>query len=222
MSNRTIQVDERLYDYILKHTPEEAELLRQLRDETARLGDVKRMQISPEQGQLMALLAELTGARTLLEVGTFTGYSALACALVMPSDAQIVACDISEEWTSIAQRYWQKAGVAQKMNLKLGPASQTLQDLIAKGNANTFDMMFIDADKGGYDTYYELGLQLIRPGGLIMIDNVLWSGAVANPSVQDADTVAIRRLNKKLASDPRVTLSMLPVGDGLTLARRRI
>jgi len=122
----------------------------------------------------------------------------------------------------MAQRYWQKAGVAQKITLKLGPASQTLQDLLAAGNANTFDMMFIDADKGGYDTYYELGLQLVRPGGLILIDNVLWSGAVANLAVQDADTVAIRALNKKLASDPRVTLSMLPVGDGLTLARRRM
>ncbi|WP_373533254.1 class I SAM-dependent methyltransferase [Vampirovibrio sp.] len=222
MSNRTIQVDDRLYEYILNHSLREADILRQLRQETASLGDIKRMQISPEQGQFMALLAELTGARQLLEVGTFTGYSTLVCALAMPPDAEIVACDLSQEWTQMAQRYWQTAGVAHKITLKLGAATHTLQDLLASGHANRFDLMFIDADKSGYDTYYELGLKLVRPGGLILIDNVLWSGDVADPAIQDRDTVAIRQLNAKLATDDRISLSMLPVGDGLTLARRRL
>lgn len=222
MSNRTIQVDDRLYEYILKNSLREADILRQLREETARLGDIKRMQIAPEQGQFMALIAELTGARKLLEVGTFTGYSSLACALAMPPDAEIVACDVSEEWTNIAQRYWQEAGVSEKMTLRLGPAAETLKKLLDEGQGNTFDLMFIDADKGGYDTYYELGLKLVRPGGLIMIDNVLWHGDVADSSIQDEDTRAIRALNQKLATDNRVSISLLPLADGLTLARRRI
>lgn len=222
MSNRTIQVDDRLYQYLLDNSLREADILRQLREETAKLGRIKQMQISPEQGQFMALLAELTGAQRLLEVGTFTGYSALACALAMPPDAEIIACDVSEEWTNIAKRYWQEAGVSEKITLKLGPAAQTLKGLLDAGKANTFDLMFIDADKSGYDTYYELGLKLVRPGGLILIDNVLWGGDVADPAVKDEDTEAIRALNKKLATDNRIGLSMLPVGDGLTLARRRI
>lgn len=222
MSNRTIQVDDRLYDYLLANSLREADILRQLREETAKLGRIKQMQISPEQGQFMALLAELTGAQRLLEVGTFTGYSALACALAMPPDAEIIACDVSEEWTNIAKRYWQEAGVSEKITLKLGPAAQTLKGMLDAGKANTFDLMFIDADKSGYDTYYELGLKLVRPGGLILIDNVLWGGDVADPAVKDEDTEAIRALNKKLATDNRIGLSMLPVGDGLTLARRRI
>lgn len=222
MSNRTIQVDDRLYDYLLDNSLREADILRQLREETAKLGRIKQMQISPEQGQFMALLAELTGAQRLLEVGTFTGYSALACALAMPPDAEIIACDVSEEWTNIAKRYWQEAGVSEKITLKLGPAAQTLKGLLDAGKANTFDLMFIDADKSGYDTYYELGLKLVRPGGLILIDNVLWGGDVADPAVKDEDTEAIRALNKKLATDNRIGLSMLPVGDGLSLARRRV
>jgi caffeoyl-CoA O-methyltransferase len=207
---------------LLDNSLREADILRQLREETAKLGRIKQMQISPEQGQFMALLAELTGAQRLLEVGTFTGYSALACALAMPPDAEIIACDVSEEWTNIAKRYWQEGGVSEKITLKLGPAAQTLQGLLDAGKANTFDLMFIDADKSGYDAYYELGLKLVRPGGLILIDNVLWGGDVADPAVKDEDTEAIRALNKKLATDNRIGLSMLPVGDGLTLARRRV
>jgi predicted O-methyltransferase YrrM len=222
MSNRTIQVDDRLYDYIVSVSVRETELLKQLRQETMQLGGIARMQISPEQGQFMALLVELMGARRMLEVGTFTGYSSLVCAMALPPDGEIIACDMSKEWTDIAQRYWQEGGVSDKIQLKLGPAAETLQQLLQNGQANTFDLMFIDADKTGYDTYYELGLKLVRPGGLILIDNVLWHGSVADSSDQDEDTVAIRALNKKLHTDNRVTLSLLPVGDGLTLARRRI
>jgi O-methyltransferase len=221
MSNRTIQVDDRLYDYLVSVSLREASVLRQLREETAALGGVARMQISPEQGQFMAFLVELTGAQRLLEMGTFTGYSALACALALPPDGEIIACDLNPTWTQIAQKAWREAGVSEKIQLRLGYGEQTLTALLAEGQANTFDMMFIDADKVNYDIYYELGLQLVRPGGLILIDNVLWGGSVANPAEQDEDTVAIRALNKKLHTDNRVTISMLPVGDGLTLVRRR-
>jgi predicted O-methyltransferase YrrM len=220
MSNRTIQVDDRLYDYLVSVSLREASVLRQLREETAALGGVARMQISPEQGQFMAFLVELTGAQRLLEMGTFTGYSALACALALPPDGEIIACDLNPTWTQIAQKAWREAGVSEKIQLRLGYGEQTLTALLAEGQANTFDMMFIDADKVNYDIYYELGLQLVRPGGLILIDNVLWGGSVANPAEQDEDTVAIRALNKKLHTDNRV-ISMLPVGDGLTLVRRR-
>lgn len=222
MSNRTIQVDDTLYDYIVSISVREAEILRKLREETTRLGGMARMQISPEQGQFMALLVELTGAKRMLEVGTFTGYSTLACATALPPDGELVACDMSKEWTDIAQRYWNEAGVSDKIQLRLGPAAETLQALLDAGQANTFDLMFIDADKVNYDTYYELGLKLVRPGGLILIDNVLWHGSVADPSVQDEDTNAIRALNKKLHTDNRITLSLVPISDGLTLARRRI
>jgi predicted O-methyltransferase YrrM len=222
MSNRTIQVDDRLYDYIVSVSVRETDVLRKLREETARLGGMARMQISPEQGQFMALLVELTGARRMLEVGTFTGYSALACATALPPDGELVACDMNREWTDMAQRYWHEAGVSDKIQLRLGAAADTLKSLIEGGQANTFDLMFIDADKANYDTYYELGLKLVRPGGLIMIDNVLWHGSVADPSVQDEDTNAIRALNQKLHIDNRISLSMVPISDGLTLARRRI
>ena len=223
MSNRTIQVDDRLYDYLLSVSVREADVLRRLREETAALGRVSRMQIAPEQGQFMALLTELIGAHRILEVGTFTGYSALACALALPPDGEIVACDVSPEWTQIAQNAWREAGVSDKIQLRLGPAEESLRALLAEeGQANRFDMMFIDADKVNYDTYYELGLQLVRPGGLILIDNVLWGGSVADPTDQDEDTVAIRALNEKLHRDNRITLSLLPMADGLTLARRRI
>lgn len=222
MSNRTIQVDERLYDYILDVSVRESGVLRKLREETVALGGVSRMQISPEQGQFMAFLVELTGARRMLEVGTFTGYSALACAAALPPDGEFVACDLSKEWTDVGQKYWQEAGVAEKITLKLGPAVETLQTLLAQGQGNAFDMMFIDADKTSYLQYYELGLKLVRPGGLILIDNVLWGGAVADSAQQDEDTQAIRALNEKLHTDNRITLSLIPMGDGLTLARRRI
>lgn len=220
MSNRTIALTDTLYDYIIEHSLREPPILRELRAATAGLGDIKRMQIAPEQGQFMAMLVQLTGASRLLEVGTFTGYSTLACALALPEQGEILACDLSEEWTRLGRQYWEKAGVQHKINLKLGPAAETLRQLLAEGQANGFDMMFIDADKGGYDTYYELGLQLVRPGGLILIDNVLWGGDVVHANSPDKDTQAIRQLNAKLGRDPRITLSLLPIGDGLTLARR--
>jgi caffeoyl-CoA O-methyltransferase len=164
---------------------------------------------------------ELIGARRTLEIGTFTGYSALAVALALPPDGRVIACDVSEEWTSVGRRYWEKAGVADKIDLRLGPAVETLQGLLANGQRDRFDFAFIDADKASYDAYYELCLQLVRPGGLIAVDNVLWSGKVADASITDADTEAIRRLNARLAKDERITLSLVPIGDGVTLARRR-
>jgi caffeoyl-CoA O-methyltransferase len=179
------------------------------------------MQISPEQGQLMALLVQALGAKKTLEVGTFTGYSALVVALALPAAGKVVACDVSEEWTAIGRRHWQEAGVADKIDLRLAPALDTLDGLIRSGESGSFDFAFIDADKTNYDGYYERALILLRPGGLIAIDNVLWSGKPIDESVTDADTVAIRALNRKLHDDQRVALSMLPVGDGLTLALKR-
>lgn len=221
MSRQTISIDDRLYDYLQAVSVREPEVLTRLREKTAKMGTVSRMQISPEQGQLMALLVELMGARRLLEVGTFTGYSALVCALAMPPDGQLIACDLNAEWTKFARNAWEEAGVTDKIDLRLGPAVDTLQALLDAGQAGQFDMMFIDADKKNYDTYYELGLKLLRSGGLILIDNVLWSGRVADPSDMDGDTVAIRNLNAKLYADERITLSLVPIGDGLTLARKR-
>lgn len=221
MSNRTIQVDDQLYDYILAVSSREPELLRRLREETAALGAVFRMQISPEQGQLMFLLAQLVGARRTLEVGVFTGYSALSVALALPDDGQIVACDVSDEWTSVGRRYWAEAGVAHKIDLRLAPATETLDALIADGQQGMFDFAFIDADKVNYANYYERALVLLRAGGLIAVDNTLWSGRVANAAENDADTVAIRAFNEALHHDERVSLSLLPVGDGLTLAMKR-
>ena len=179
------------------------------------------MQISPEQGQFMALIARLIGARRCLEVGVFTGYSSLATALALPDDGRIVACDVSEEWTSVARRYWQQAGVTHKIELHLAPATDTLDALMAQGQAGTFDFAFIDADKTNYLAYYERTLALLRAGGLVLIDNTLWSGKVADPEVADADTVALRHFNEVLHRDERVDLSLLPLGDGLTLARKR-
>jgi caffeoyl-CoA O-methyltransferase len=179
------------------------------------------MQIAPEQGQFMAMLVTLLGARRTLEVGVFTGYSALAVALALPHDGRVVALDISEEWTNVGRRYWQAAGVADKVDLRVGPAAESLQALVAEGCTGEFDFAFIDADKARYDTYYELALQLVRPGGLIAIDNVLWGGSVADPADQDVDTRALRALNEKLHGDTRIDLAMVPIGDGLTLARKR-
>jgi predicted O-methyltransferase YrrM len=222
MSTRTIEMTERLHGYLLAQGVREHPALARLREETqARFADASGMQISPEQGALMALLVELTGARRLLEVGTFTGYSALASALAMPSDGRITACDLSVEWTDLARRHWALAGVADRIELRLGAADRTLDALLAEGYADRYDMMFVDADKTGYAGYYERGLRLVRPGGLILADNTLWGGAVADPARQDEDTAALRAFNARLHDDPRVSTCIVPVGDGLTLARRR-
>ena len=220
MSNRTIDLTDSLYDYLLSVSLRETDLQRRLREETAAL-PMARMQISPEQGQFMALLARLTDARRCLEVGVFTGYSSLAVALALPDDGRIVACDLSEEWTAIARRYWAEAGVAGRIDLRLAPALDTLDALVAAGGAGTYDLAFIDADKTAYLDYYERALLLLRPGGLLMTDNTLWSGRVADPEVGDADTVALRHYNEHLHRDARVDLSLVPIGDGLTLARKR-
>ena len=218
--SRNVHVTDALYDYILQHAVREPAVLAELHAETSRL-EHAGMQIGADQGQFMALLVKLMGARRTLEVGVFTGYSSLAVALALPADGRIVACDVSEEWTAIARRYWQKAGVEKKIDLRLGPAAATLDGLIAAGESGLYDFAFIDADKGNYDGYYERALVLLRPGGLVAVDNTLWSGRVADPSVDDPDTVAIRAFNAKLHGDTRVDLSMLPMGDGLTLARKR-
>ncbi len=207
-------------DYIRSVTLREPELLQRLREETARLPD-SMMQIMPEQGQFMMMLLRLTGAKQTLEVGVFTGYSSLSVALALPDDGRVIACDVSEEYTSVARRYWREAGVEHKIELRLAPAVATLTALLGEGRAGTFDFAFIDADKPNYDRYYELALQLIRPGGLIAIDNVLWHGKVLDHSVQDDDTRAIRALNEKLRHDDRISLSLIPIGDGLTLACKR-
>ena len=220
MSARTINMSPELHDYLLSVSVREPALLSELREETAPL-EGAGMQISPEQGQFMALLVGLIGARRTLEVGTFTGYSSTRVALALPEDGQLVACDVSEEWTSIARRYWERAGVDHKITLHLGPAVDTLRRLIDEGQGESFDFAFIDADKPNYDAYYECALQLLRPGGLIAIDNVLWGGGVIDDTRQDESTEMIRALNKKLSSDERVDISLVPIGDGLFLARKR-
>lgn len=220
MTGKTIQMDDTLYDYLLRVSLREAPLWKKLREETGRL-TMARMQIAPEQGQFMALLTRLLNVRMALEVGVFTGYSSLCVAAAMADDGRLIACDTSEEWTSIAQRYWEAAGVAQRIDLRLAPALQTLDALLADGQGGRFDLVFIDADKSNYDAYYECALQLLRSGGLMLIDNVLWSGQVADPSRQDEDTRALRALNTKIHADERVDVSMLPVADGLSLVRKR-
>jgi len=219
MTTRTLGLSANLYDYLLSISLREPEILTQLRHQTAQ-HPVGRMQIAPEQGQFMALLVQLIGAKKTLEVGVFTGYSSLIVALALPAEGKVVACDISAEFTTIAQSYWQQAKVADKIDLHLAPALETLDKLLAAGEAETFDFAFIDADKSNYDNYYERSLQLIRPGGLIAIDNVLWSGRVADPAVQDNRTKKIRAFNDKLLQDQRISLSLVPIGDGLTLARK--
>jgi caffeoyl-CoA O-methyltransferase len=209
-----------LHRYVVENSLREPEVLARLRAETARLAHAG-MQIGPEQGQLMALLAKLIGAKKCIEVGVFTGYSSLVVALALPADGSIIACDISEEWTSIGRRYWAEAGVEHKIDLRVGRATHTLDKLIGAGEAGTYDYAFIDADKPSYDAYYERILQLVRPGGLILIDNVLWSGAVADTQITDADTSALRQLNAKLHGDERVDMSLLGIGDGLMLVRKR-
>ncbi len=220
MSNRTIGLSDEIYRYLLQHSLREPELLRRLREETTRMTRWANMQIAPEQGQFMGLLVQLIGARRALEVGTFTGYSALSVMLAMPRDGRLVACDLSKEFTDVARRYWAEAGLADRIELRLQPALNTLDELIAGGAAGSFDFAFIDADKENYDGYYERALTLLRPGGLLAIDNVLWNGSVADPTIHDADTNAIRALNDKVAKDRRVAISMVPIGDGLTLARK--
>lgn len=220
MSNRTISLDQELYDYMLKVSLREPDLLRRLRDETAMLPN-RSMQIAPEQGQFMAMLVRLMNARRILEIGTFTGYSALCMALALPPDGRIVTCDISQEWTTTARRYWSEAAVEDRITLRLGPAMDTLEALLAAGEGERFDIAFIDADKENYGGYFEHALALVRPGGLILVDNVLWHGSVINPAKDDADTVTIRAFNTWVRDDERVDLSLVPIGDGLTLAMKR-
>ena len=220
MSDRSLSLDDRVYDYLLAMSVREHPAQVGLRAATVDV-PLAVMQISPEQGQFMGLLVELIGARRAIEIGTYTGYSALAVALALPDGGQLIACDISEDYTRVGRPFWDRAGVARKIDLRLAPALDTLDGLLADGEAGRFDFAFIDADKDNYDAYYERCLRLMRPGGLIAIDNVLWEGKVADPAVQDDDTRAIRALNDKLKDDDRVTISMLPVGDGLTLARKR-
>lgn len=220
MANRTIALSDGLYDYLLDVSLREPDVLRRLREETAKI-PAAAMQIAPEQGQFMALLVELMGARKAIEVGTFTGYSSLSVALALPPGGRLVTCDVNAEWTNVARRYWAEAGVADRIDLRLGPALETLDALIAEGEAGTFDFAFIDADKTEYDAYYERILTLLRPGGLVSVDNVLWSGRVIDTAKQDSDTRAIRAFNEKIHADPRVSLSLVPIGDGLTLARKR-
>ncbi|MGB3138100.1 MAG: class I SAM-dependent methyltransferase [Nodosilinea sp.] len=220
MSNQTLTLDDRLYRYLVNNSVHEPEVLTSLRHETAQ-HPMSRMQISPEQGQLMALLVQLVGATKALEIGVFTGYSALRVALALPPEGKLVACDVSEEYTAIARRYWQQAGVADKIDLRIAPAADTLAQLIEAGEANSFDFAFIDADKSGYPTYYEQALQLVRSGGLIAVDNVLWSGRVADPEVTDSRTTVLRTFNEAIYHDHRVVTSLLPIGDGLTLAMKR-
>lgn len=220
MTNKSLGLSDHLYDYLLSVSLREPEVLTALRQATA-THPMSRMQIAPEQGQFMALLVQLIGAKKTLEVGVFTGYSSLAVALALPEFGKVIACDVSEEYTAIARQYWEKAGVAHKIDLSIAPAIDTLNHLIATGQTGTFDFAFIDADKSNYNQYYEKSLQLIRPGGLIAIDNVLWHGDVADPSVTDNRTENIRALNQKLHHDDRISLSLLPIADGLTLALKR-
>ena len=219
MSSRTLRMNDAIDAYLRRVSVRDTEVQRRLREETAAL-DQAGMQISPEQGQLMRMLTGLVGARRAIEVGVFTGYSALCVALALPEDGELVACDVNEEWTAIARRYWSEAGVASKIRLHLAPALDTLDTLVREGRRGEFDMAFIDADKTSYDLYYERCLELLRPGGLVLVDNVLWSGKVVDEGDRSEDTVALRAFNAKLGDDARIDLCMLPVGDGLTLARK--
>lgn len=220
MSNRTLSVTDDIHHYLLENSVREPEVLQRLRKVTAVMPDAN-MQIGPEQGQFMALLARLIDARRCIEVGVFTGYSSLALALALPEDGRIIACDVNEKWTSIARQFWREAGVEHKIELKLQPASRTLEELLAADGEGKYDYAFIDADKTGYAGYYEQLLKLIRPGGLILIDNTLWSGKVADPKESDPSTVALRSLNAQIKDDERVDVSLVPIGDGVTLVRKR-
>lgn len=216
MSNRTLSINDRLYTYLCDVSVNEPELLRQLREETAQL-EYAVMQISPEQGQFMSLLIKLMGAKRAIEVGTFTGYSSICVASAMPENGKLICCDISPQWTDIAEKYWARANLKNKIELYNQPAEQTLQRLLDDGAEKTFDFIFIDADKQNYIMYYEMSLRLLRKGGIIAVDNTLWSGAVADPENSEPGTRAIRRFNEMLKQDDRVSISLLTIGDGLTL-----
>lgn len=221
MSSHTIELTDALHDYLLKVGARESAVAQELRAKTLSATSWHPMQISPEQGAFMALLMRLLAAKRTIEVGTFTGYSALVVAQALPADGKVIACDISDEWTAIGKPFWERAGVAEKIDLRLGPAQETLDSLIADGESGRFDFAFIDADKVNYDAYYERCLTLLRPAGVIGIDNVLWGGRVIDQTAADEDTQAIRALNDKVAADSRVDVAMLPIGDGLTLAQKR-
>ena len=220
MSNASVGLPPDLHAYLLRHGVREPDILRRLREETASLPQ-HDMQIAPEQGALMALLVRLSGARRAIELGTFTGYSSLAVITAMPPDGSIVCCDVSDAWTSVARRYWAEAGVADRVDLRLAPALETLDGLLEGGGAATFDFAFVDADKANYPEYHERIVQLLRSGGLVLYDNVLWGGDVIDETKTDRDTLGVRRLNDRLATDERVTISMIPVADGLTIALKR-
>ncbi len=220
MSNKSFFLENDLYEYLCEHSLREPEILQRLRAETAR-DEMARMQIAPEQGQFLQLLVKLTGANRGIEVGVFTGYSSLCVAMAMPTDGYLLACDVSEKWTSVAQRYWREAGVDDRIELRLAPALESLDNELAAGQAATYDYVFLDADKTNYLAYYERCLALLRPGGILLADNVLWSGAVSDPSNQDDDTVALRDYNDHLLGDDRIELSLLPLADGLSLALKK-
>jgi caffeoyl-CoA O-methyltransferase len=220
VSTKTLGLSDELHAYLLDVGMREPDVLRRLRDETAGLPE-HNMQIAPEQGGFMHLFVEVLGARRCIELGTFTGYSSIAVASALPDDGVLVCCDVSTEWTDIARRYWVEAGVADRIDLRIGPAADTLDDMIAAGERDGYDFAFVDADKTGYSGYYSRLLELVRPGGVIAFDNVLQDGAVIDDQVQNDATNAIRQLNAALAADERVTISMLPLADGLTLARKR-
>jgi len=220
MTRRSLDLTDELYDYLLAISLREPPVMARLRAETAALPRAG-MQIAPEQGQFMGLLVELIGARLCLELGTFTGYSALAIAEALPPDGRLICCDIDAEATALAERYWAEAGLADHIQLRLGPALDTLAEIEREYPPGSFDLVFIDADKQPYDRYYEAALRLLRRGGLVLLDNVLWMGRVADPARNDPDTAALKRLNQKIHGDARVSLSVLPLGDGLTIARKR-
>ncbi len=219
MSKETLQLTPALYQYVLKIGFRDDPLLKELREETAKL-PASGMQISPEQGQFMALLVQLMGVKQAIEIGTFTGYSSLCVARALPADGRLICCDVSKDYTDVARRYWSKAGLSEKIDLRLGPALDTLKGL-ARDRAGTFDLAFIDADKTSYPQYYEAVLSLLRPGGAVLIDNVLWGGDVADPKANDPETSILRDLNRMISSDDRVDFCLLPIADGLTIARKR-
>jgi O-methyltransferase len=220
MSPRTLELTAAVREYLARVMLREPTILAELRRETAALPEA-RMQIAPEEGQVLGLLAELVGARRTLDIGVFTGYSSLVVALALPNEGCVVACDVNPEWTRVAERYWRAAGVSHRIELRLGPAELTLESLVESGESGTFDFAFIDADKVGYPRYYELCLTLLRPGGVVAVDNALRDGAVADDTRQDPETRAIRELNAQVAGDPRVSMALIPIGDGLLVARKR-
>ncbi|MBL4647463.1 MAG: class I SAM-dependent methyltransferase [Gammaproteobacteria bacterium] len=220
MAKHYIQLNDQLYDYMLSVSVDEHPVLREIRDYTQQLGSSNYMTL-PEQGQLLGFLVKLLGVKNALEIGTYTGYSATAMALALPADGQLITCDINEAWTKKAKIFWQQAGIINKIDLRLAPALDTLAQLRVEGKENHFDLVFIDANKNSYPQYYDVCLPLLTSGGLMIIDNVLWHGKVADAENQEKSTQAIRRLNEKIYADQRVEVSMLPMGDGMTLVRKR-